>query len=552
MLCEITIENVAVIEKANILFGEGLNILTGETGAGKSILIDSISAILGSRTSKDIVRTGAQKASIWAKFNNLNEQTINLIKNAGYEVQDELLLFREITAEGKSNCRINGMPASASVIRDICSNLINIHGQHDNHSLINPAKHILVLDAFAQNKNIHDEYYKVYKELCAVKKEVDFLQISEDEKEQKTELLNFQIDEISSARLKPIEEEDLTKKRNTMRNFAAIKEYLYRANAAVNGIDEGENVLEFFRIASNSLTSACELSQDFQSLNEKTQDLYYNLNEYAHELSNAFEAVNFDADLLLEIEERLNLIYSFKKKYGNNITEILEFEQNAKKELSLIESSAKYLDELYEKQDKLYTQAKNLAQKLSDTRINAFEHFNTEILQALSFLNMPGIKLSLVHTAGTLTSMGQDTIEFYISANVGETPKPLAKIASGGELSRIMLAIKSALADKDDIQSIIYDEIDTGVSGLAAARIGEKLKQTSKGRQIICITHTAQIAARADVHLLIEKNVKKERTYTDIKKLTEEQRVKALAMMISGDNITDIALENAKQMLKNN
>ncbi len=551
MLCEITIENVAVIEKANIVFGEGLNVLTGETGAGKSILIDSISAILGSRTSKDLVRTGAGKASIWATFKNLNKQTIKLISDAGYEVQDELLLFREITAEGKSNCRINGMPASASVIRDICANIINIHGQHDNHSLINPAKHIFVLDAFAQNKNAHEEYYKIYRELCKVKKEVDSLQLNEDEKEQKIELLRFQIDEINKAQLIENEEETLTNKRNTMRNFAAIKDHLHTANLAINGTDDSVNALELTRQAANSLEGVCSLTDDFQSLNEKIQDLYYNLNEYAHELSYAFEEINYDPKQLEEIEDRLDLIYKLKKKYGNTISDILLFAQKATDELSLIEDSTQHLDELYEKQDMLYKKAKELAESLSDTRIKAFERFNKEISEALKFLNMPGIVISLVHTKGSLASMGQDSIEFYISANVGETPKPLAKIASGGELSRIMLAIKSAMADKDDISSIIYDEIDTGVSGLAAARIGEKLKQTSKGRQIICITHTAQIAAQADNHLLIEKNIKEQRTFTDVHKLSGEQRVKALAMMISGDYVTDIALENAREMLKN-
>ncbi len=550
MLCEITIENVAVIEKANIVFGDGLNVLTGETGAGKSILIDSIGAILGSRASRDLVRTGAKKASIWATFNNLSKATKIQLQNAGYETDDELLLFREISAEGKSNCRINGMPVSAGVIRDICANLINIHGQQDSHSLLNPAKHIHILDAFAQNKELHNKYYLIYKELCAIKRKIDALQNDEDEKESKIELLKFQIDEISMADLNIDEEILLINERNTLRNAGAIKENLYGANMALNGADDTVSAVNLLRDASNFISENANLSDDFLSISEKIQDALYNVSELSHEVSNYFEQITFEPKRLEEIEDRLDLIYKLKKKYGKDIEEVLAFMQNAKEQLGAIEFSAQHLDELYDKQESLYNDAKMLAAQLTQTRLDAFEKFNSNISKALKFLNMPGIRLSLMHKAGSLASLGQDSIEFYISANMGETPKPMAKIASGGELSRIMLAIKSAMADKDDISTIIYDEIDTGVSGLAAARIGEKLKQTSKGRQIICITHTAQIAAEADIHLLIEKNVKEERTYTEVKKLDGEARVKVLAQMISGDKITDIALANAKEMLE--
>ncbi len=550
MLCEITIENVAVIERANIIFGGGLNVLTGETGAGKSILIDSISAILGSRTSKELVRTGAKKAAIWATFNKLSPAVKEQLESAGYEIEDELLLYREITVEGKSNCRINGMPASASVVRDICANLINIHGQHDNHSLTNPVKHIYILDAFAQNKNLHVEYYTVYKELCKVKKEIDSLQINEDEKERKLELLRFQIEEIQSANLIENEEQELIEKRNTMRNIELIKDNLNRADTALSSNEDNFNAISLLRDGANALSNIEQFSNEYAVLNEKMQDIFYTVSEFARDLAFAKDNINFEPKQLEEIEDRLSLIYKLKQKYGDNIGKILEFEQNAMKEIKTIEFSAEHLDKLYDKQDELYEKAKQLADKLTKTRLMAFENFNSEISKALSFLNMPKINLSLIHKKGPLASLGQDSIEFYISANIGETPKPMAKIASGGELSRIMLAIKSALADKDDISSIIYDEIDTGVSGVAAEKIGKKLKQTSKGRQIICITHTAQIAAQADIHLLIEKNIKQERTYTNIVKLKSDERVKVLANMISGDNITDISLANAKEMLE--
>lgn len=550
MLCEIKIENVAVIEKAAAVFSDGLNVLSGETGAGKSILIDSINAILGNRTSREIVRSHTPKAMIWATFRGIGAKTRAQLADAGYEAEDELLLYREITAEGKSTCRINGMPATASVVRDICSGLINIHGQHDNQSLMNPARHLGILDSFAQNETAHDAYYVVYKELCRVKKEIDALSMDETEKERRIETLRFQIEEIGAAELRPGEEDELLNRRTLIRNAQTVTEQLNIAYAALSGAEDAPGAGEMLGSAATALESISSLSEDFAPLAEQMSGLYYTARDAASDIADILARCEFDPQALDAVEERLDLIYRMKQKYGGDVQDILAYLDAATAELDGIETGAQRLDELYDRQAALYDKTKALADALTQTRLEAFERFNAQITDALRFLNMPGIRFTLSHKKGPLAGSGQDSVEFNISTNPGEEPKPLAKIASGGELSRIMLAVKSALADKDDIGTVIYDEIDTGVSGLAAGRIGEKLKQTAQGRQVICITHTAQIAAQADNHLLIRKNVSEDRTYTEIDALSGEGRVQELARMISGDKITELALANAREMLR--
>lgn len=550
MLCEIKIENVAVIEKAAAVFSDGLNVLSGETGAGKSILIDSINAILGNRTSREIVRSHTPKAMIWATFRGIGAKTRAQLADAGYEAENELLLYREITAEGKSTCRINGMPATASVVRDICSGLINIHGQHDNQSLMNPARHLGILDSFAQNETAHDAYYVVYKELCRVKKEIDALSMDETEKERRIETLRFQIEEIGAAELRPGEEDELLNRRTLIRNAQTVTEQLNIAYAALSGAEDAPGAGEMLGSAATALESISSLSEDFAPLAEQMSGLYYTARDAASDIADILARCEFDPQALDAVEERLDLIYRMKQKYGGDVQDILAYLDAATAELDGIETGAQRLDELYDRQAALYDKAKALADALTQTRLEAFERFNAQITDALRFLNMPGIRFTLSHKKGPLAGSGQDSVEFNISTNPGEEPKPLAKIASGGELSRIMLAVKSALADKDDIGTVIYDEIDTGVSGLAAGRIGEKLKQTAQGRQVICITHTVQIAAQADNHLLIRKNVSEDRTYTEIDALSGEGRVQELARMISGDKITELALANAREMLR--
>ena len=550
MLCEITIENVAVIEKATAVFRPGLNVLSGETGAGKSILIDSINAILGSRASRELVRSQTPKAKIWAAFRDLSDATRERLERAGYEAGDELLLYREISADGKSVCRINGMPATAAVVRDICTGLIAIHGQHDNQSLMSPATHLGVLDAYAQNRVQHQAYYKVYRQLCAVKKQLDALNLDEDEKARRTELLRFQIEELEMAQLRAGEEDELNERRSRILHAQRITEQLSAAYAALDGQDDAmRGACELLGDATAALDSVSPFAQELAPLAEQLGELYYTARDLSSNIADKLDGYEFDQRELDAVEERLDLIYKLRQKYGDDIPAMLAYLDKARAELESIQSGEERLSELYARQTELYTQAKKLAEALTQTRLDAFARFEKQITEALRFLNMPGIRFTLQHRRGPLASMGQDSVEFYISTNPGEEPKPLAKIASGGELSRIMLAVKSALADKDDLATVIYDEIDTGVSGLAAARIGEKLKQTARGRQVICITHTAQIAALADEHLLIQKRVENGRTFTHIVSLDETGRERELARMISGDKVTELSLANAREML---
>lgn len=550
MLKELRIENVAVIEKAVVDFGNGLNVLSGETGAGKSILIDSINAIMGSRTSRELVRSHTPKARIHATFAAIDEKTRARLADAGYETEDELLLYREITAEGKSVCRINGMPATASIVREICDGLIHIHGQHDSQSLMDVSTHLGVLDAFAQNEAQHSAYYAVYRDLCQVKRKIDALSMDEAQKQKRIKSLRFAIQEIEGADLDPEEEAELHKRRKLMRNAQAVMDSLNAAYAALTGEEDAPGASELLGDASAAMRDISDISEDFASFAEQAESLYYTARELASDIMDSLAQVEFDPQEQEMIEKRCDQIYRLRQKYGRDIEGLLEYCEKAKSELDSIETSAQRLDELYDLQAALFEKAKSLADDLTQTRLEAFDRFSAQITDALRFLNMPGISFTLRHEKGLLGASGQDAIEFYISTNLGEEPKPLAKIASGGELSRIMLAVKSALADKDEIGTVIYDEIDTGVSGLAAGRIGEKLRQTSRGRQVLCITHTAQIAALADHHLLIRKEVSDQRTHTEIEPLDEAGRVQELARMISGDKITDLSLANAREMLR--
>lgn len=552
MLCELTIENVAVIEKATVHFGQGLHVLSGETGAGKSIVIDSVNAILGNRASRDLVRTGAEKAKIYAAFRNLGEKTIKKLEDAGYEVQEELLLYREIGADGKTKCRLNGMPASLSVVREIGSDLMVIHGQHDSQSLLDPSRHLGILDAYAKNQALHSDYYGVYRELCTVKKQVDALSMDTQEQQRRLELLQFQVQELEAADLQPEEEAELQNRRNRILHAQKIAQQLNRAYLALEGQEDTEipGAIQQVSDACAALEEVAELSPEFSEMSERLRDLFYALKDEAEEAAGLLERQGYGEEALEPIEERLDLIYRLKQKYGCGVPELLEYLQKARAELESMEFGEEHLAQLYDKQAQLYETAREKAQCLTQSRLEAFERLNEELTESLCFLNMPGIRFSLEHRKGPLASMGQDSVEFFISTNAGEAPKPLAKIASGGELSRIMLAIKSALSDQDETATVIYDEIDTGVSGVAAARIGQKLKETSRGKQVICITHTAQIAALADIHLYIEKRQQNDRVYTHITTLNEEQRIGELARMISGNQITEIARANAAEMLK--
>ena len=550
MLSSLQIENVAVIQKANVHFEKGLNVLTGETGAGKSILIDSINAILGNRTSKDLVRTGAAKAVIRAAFENVPPAVLDSLEKAGYERSEALLLSREITAEGKSTCRINGMPATAAILRELCGGLININGQHDSVGLLNPAHHESILDAYAQNRTEYQEYYAVYRELVKIKRELDAQITDESEKQRRIDLLSHQVQEIEDAALTAGEEQTLESRRKVLSNASTIRDRIAQCYALLSGDDETPGAVDLLGEASNAVDAAAQLDGELSTSAGQLLDLYYNAKDAAADLIGRLDAYETNDAELDEIEQRIDLIYKLKRKYGDTVEDIISFGQKAREELELIQSSQERVEHLQAEQHRLYVLAREKAESLTQTRLKAFEELNKRISGTLDFLNMPGVRMTLHHARGPLASHGQDSIEFYISTNPGEAPKPLAKIASGGELSRITLAIKNAMADKDAVPTVIYDEIDSGVSGKAASRIGEVLRQSAEGHQILCITHTAQIAALADCHLLIQKNIANERTYTEIHPLDEDGRVDALAHLISGDHVTELSRANAREMLE--
>ena len=549
MLSCLQIENVAVIQKAEVHFQPGLNVLTGETGAGKSILIDSINAILGNRTSKDLVRTGASKAVIRASFAQIPDVVLDKLEAAGYERSAELLLSREITAEGKSSCRINGMPTTAAVLRELCGGLININGQHDSVGLLNPAHHLSILDDYAQNAKLYQEYYVLYRSLVKVKKELDAMITDEAEKQRRIDLLSYQVQEIEEAGLTAGEEQTLEARRKVLANASTIRDRVAKAHALLSGDDDTPGAVDLLGEASNAMDTAAQLDESLSGVSGTLMDLYYSAKDAAAELIDRLDAYDTNDAELDEIEQRLDLLYRLKRKYGDTVEDIIAFGQKAREELEQIQFSEQRHDQLQAEKLRLYGLAREKAEALTQTRLKAFDELNARITDTLQFLNMPGVRMTLHHARGPLASHGQDSVEFYISTNAGEAPKPLARIASGGELSRITLAIKNALADRDAVPTVIYDEIDSGVSGKAAGRIGEVLRQSAQGHQILCITHTAQIAALADCHLLIQKNVTNDRTYTEIHPLDTEGRVEALARLISGDHVTGLSRANAREML---
>ncbi len=552
MLANLKIENVAVIEKAEVNFTHGFTVLTGETGAGKSILIDSINAILGNRTSRELVRSGAQKACIWATFEAIPASVKKQLEKCGYEASDDLLLYREINAEGKGSCRINGMPATAAVVRDISAGLLSIHGQHDSQSLTNPALHLDLLDQYAQNRELFAEYYRRYRELVTVKRQLDTANASEADKQRRIEALTAEIDAIDAAALQPGEEKTLQERKTVITHAQSILEGITAAHLALAGDEDGEQAgaADLLGGAVDGLQNSARLDESLAAMSERLNELYYSARDLATDLADRLDAYGFDAGELDQIESRLDTIYRIKQKFGMEVEELLARRDAAAAELESFQSSGQRIAELKARMQTLYAAAKEAAEALTQSRLKGFAAMNKQMKAALEFLNMPGIRFALKHARGPLSSHGQDTVEFLISTNPGEEPKPLAKIASGGELSRIMLAFKSALADRDALPTVIYDEIDTGVSGLAAGRIGQLLHQTAKGHQVLCITHTPQVAAFADNQLLIQKNVRNDRTFTEIHTLDMDGRVEVLARMISGDKVSELSLASARELIE--
>ena len=549
MLTSLKIENVAIIESAAIEFGCGLNVLTGETGAGKSIVIDSINAILGERTSRDIIRTGAQSAKVYAVFEDVNAKVRNFLDENGIDCEDGVLIInRTLSREGKNVCRLNGAPVTVSMLREIGSELIDIHGQHDNQALLSPEKHCGFVDSFAGNAEIIADYREKYGRLCEVRNKLKKLTTDESSKSQRIDFLTYQIDELEKAEITPGERDELKARKTLINNSQKVIESLNVAYEALKADGAG---IDMITDAESEISDASAYMEALGEASEKITDIRYELEDIAETVRDAMSEVDFDQSELEEIDERLDLLYRLSKKYGNTEEEMLEYLEKAKTELDNIAFSEEKVKELQKQEKEALAETKAAAKKLTESRKAAGEKLSEAICSELEFLDMPNVRFVVKCDDIGLTENGKDEIEFLISANVGEEPKPLAKIASGGELSRIMLAIKNVLAETDGVDTMIFDEIDTGVSGRAAQKIAMKLRSASKGRQVICVTHLAQIAAQGDVHLYISKSVSDGKTYTNIKSLIEEDRVAEIARIMGGMEITKLQLESAREMLRN-
>ena len=554
MLSQLYIKNVAVIKEASIDFAPGLNIFTGETGAGKTILINAINAVLGERTSRDIIRTGEDSAVITAVFDELPQQVHLRLCDLGYDLdpEDSLLVSRTLHSDGKTQCKLNGQPATVSMLKSIASMLINIHGQHDSQQLLAAEKHLGYIDAYGGLGEELAAYRVEFEALKAIYERINELSTDEAEKAHKTDLLTYQIGEISAAELTPGEEEELMAQRTVARNSERITQSLAAALTLIQGDESGEipGAAELLEQIAEQLSDVGRYLPDYESLATTIRSHQYDLEESASSIQDSLEEMEYDPARLESIEERLSVIQQLKRKYGSDIPAILEFLERAKQELDDITFSEEKLTALEQQRSEQFSRCHALAQELSRKRHSAAEAFIKKIEEELRFLDMASVRFMPRFREKALSSTGMDEFELMVSTNVGEEPKPLAKIASGGELSRIMLAMKNVLADKDQVGTMIFDEIDTGVSGRAAQKIGRKLHEVSRGRQVICVTHLAQVAAFADHHLLISKNVLEGKTYTTVKPLTASDRVKELARIMGGDVVTSATLNAAEELLE--
>lgn len=551
MLSNLYIENIAVIEKTSIDFKKGLNVMTGETGAGKSIVIDSINAVLGNRTSKELIRTGASSAFVSAEFTNLSEKAIAVIDEAGFELEDgELLIQREISTTGKNKCRINGRPATVSTVKEIGVQLINIHGQHESYELMSPELHISYIDKLAGLESEIEAYQEVYKKYKKLSAELKKATVDESERERKIDLLKYQIDELEDADLRDGEYEELNEQKAVLQNSEKIIEAIMSSRALMNGDEESSGVLENLQEINSQLSDISEYMSEVEPINSRIESAIYELEDCLSELTGLTDLVDTDGGSLDSIEERLDLIYTLGKKYGSTIKEMLDFLDKAKKELNALVMYDENREALIKECDKAYKEAEKLAKALSEKRRATSSKFADKVCEEMAFLDMPNVKLVVVQESCELNSLGCDNIEFLISTNPGEPPKPISKIASGGELSRMMLAVKNVLSDKDDIDTLIFDEVDTGISGSAAQKVGLKLREVSKSRQVLCVTHLAQIAAMGNSHFKISKSVRDEKTFTKVEELDHEGRKQELARIIGGTEMTKASLDYAEEMLR--
>lgn len=546
MLRTLDIENIAVIEKASVDFSPGLNVLTGETGAGKSIVIDSINAILGERTSKELVRHGCDNAYVSAYFDDIPETVSKKIAEIGYELDDNaLLLSRKISANGKSACKINGKSATVSMLKEVGTLLVNIHGQHDSQALLNPDYQYQYIDMMFSDNSIFQAYKASFKDLITARRKLKALAMSESDKDKELELLDYQIKELEDADIKIGEREELNQRRALISTAEAITNALNLSLQTINGDDENNGVQSSINICFNTLLQfgqAKEISEAFADINDKLEFAKDKIDALLLELS-------FDPNELEQIEERLDLLFRLSSKYGNDESEMLDFLEKAKQRRNSIVYSDMELEKLNAQYDEYFDKTVRLAEELSASRKRIAEEFEKQVKAELEFLDMPKLQFKVDFQKGNLSSNGFDKIEFLISTNPGEPPKPLAKIASGGELSRIMLAIKNILSYNDTIGTLIFDEIDVGVSGRASQKIGLKLKAVSKNTQVICVTHSAQIASNANEHFLIEKDITSDKTYTKVTPLDFESRKRELARIMGGLEITDTLLKSAEELL---
>jgi len=541
------IENIAVIECADITFDAGFNILTGETGAGKSIVIDAISAILGERAYRDMIRTGTNKASVRAVFTNVPK--FSWFADNGVEYDPETIIQREVYLDGKNICRVNGTLVTVSILRKLGIQLINIHGQHDSASLFDESNHLQFLDAFAENDSLRDVYTEKYETVAKLRREIERLHMDESEKLRRMETLRYQIDEISKANLQAGEDEALEQRRKVLQNAEKLSDGIHTAVDCLYGSEDSDGAASLLAEAERELARLSRYTDAYNDLHDKVADLMYQVQDVAEELRDARDDLSYSADELEQIESRLDIIHRLRRKYGATCEDILQYLENAQNELDEIEFADDHVERLKTKCQKAEKQAWDAAISLRNNRLAAADALSKRILTELAQLDMPRVQFSCNFTETELSPIGVDTVAFYMSANAGEALKPLSKVASGGELARIMLAMKNVLAEQDQVATLIFDEVDTGVSGRAAQKVAEKLRSVAKTKQVLCVTHLPQLAALANTHLLIAKEERQGRTYTTVTPLDLDGRKRELARIIGGTNITEITLKSAEEML---
>lgn len=551
MLSELYIENLAVIEKATIDFSDKLNVFTGETGAGKSILINGINAILGQRVTKDIVRTGTDKAVISALFTDIGDNVLQVLNGLGISAEDgQLFLTREIRSDGGSVARVNSRAVNVSVLKAIGETLVTIHGQHDNQILMAPERHIEILDSYAESEALIEDYHSSFRELQSIAKKINKIKTEQSKKEFRMAELADIVEEINALNIHEGEDKEIEAELNISKNAVAISEALYMAKQLLSGDDDTDGAVEMTQRASKSVEGYTDIMTEISPIYDRLSSAAIEMEDISEEIGSLLDSLDIDPKRYDYLNQRSDELRRIMKKYGPELDDVLTTLENSQNELDELSGAEQSLDELNKEKERLLAEVSKKAKALSDHRKKAGERFVSQVTEELEFLNMPKVKLVVQQKTGKLTINGMDSIEFLISANLGEEPKPIAKIASGGELSRIMLALKNVIAEKDSIGTLIFDEIDTGVSGRAAQKIGIKLKQISRLRQVLCVTHLAQMAVMADNHLLIEKNIQGDRTVTTVRTLDHEQRKYEIARIMGGENITELMLENAEQYLK--